>query len=393
MATITRRFTLPHIETPKHIQHLNLIRDVEEKNGAIKKDPHQDAFEITLPVKEMLLLISRHGLQKTLSKPTPVRKRKTINGKKIKLSKATSSDLDELHELEQLCFDKKNRISKKALKDRLNHSDVFIARDHQGKIIGMVSGRAIKRTTAELSNIMRSTTSDTPRPNWFGNAYYLENIAVHPNWRHAGIATELMNWIENAAIDRKSTSAIGHAISPNEPEKHLFIQKGGYTPHPLHASLGDQTRNKIRLPRQLLIWKPLARGREKAELEDWHTKAREAMQALTTHLNPEHLNNLAYGLAMKYPDKIRRELSRLKTSDKHARAAANLMAEALIDYHGVDALKRKAKFGIIRSRQETGRNRLKQKISNTLYSALRNNNEVKELMKTTEEIPKGRVIG
>ena len=119
----------------------------------------------------------------------------------MKIIKMVQCHVPQIAELEKLCFNdpwSENSIASE-LDNRL--SCWLIASDDE-KVVGYVGSQTVLGETDMM------------------------NIAVHPDYRKQGVATDLINALIEALKERNSHSLMLEVRSSNEPAKSLYLKMG-----------------------------------------------------------------------------------------------------------------------------------------------------------------------
>ena len=119
----------------------------------------------------------------------------------MKIIKMAQCHVPQIAELEKLCFNdpwSENSIASE-LDNRL--SCWLIASDDE-KVVGYVGSQTVLGETDMM------------------------NIAVHPDYRKQGVATDLINALIEALKERNSHSLMLEVRSSNEPAKSLYLKMG-----------------------------------------------------------------------------------------------------------------------------------------------------------------------
>ncbi len=119
----------------------------------------------------------------------------------MKIIKMAQCHVPQIAELEKLCFNdpwSENSIASE-LDNRL--SCWLIASDEE-KVVGYVGSQTVLGETDMM------------------------NIAVHPDYRKQGVATDLINALIEALKERNSHSLMLEVRSSNEPAKSLYLKMG-----------------------------------------------------------------------------------------------------------------------------------------------------------------------
>ena len=121
----------------------------------------------------------------------------------IVISFATASDLDDLHEIESLCFLEGNAASKEAFLYRLeNFPSWFFKATISGKIIGFINGCSSRQRFITDDLFKTDMPYDEKAEN-----FLIFGLAVHPEFRNRSAAKKLMNTALEFARARKKRRA------------------------------------------------------------------------------------------------------------------------------------------------------------------------------------------
>ena len=113
------------------------------------------------------------------------------------IRKANLDDLEQIAELEQLCFPESEAATKEILRNRLDkYSEYFFVLTLSGKIVSMVNGMV-----TEQADLIDDMYCDESLHNDSGKWQMIFGVDTHPNYRKKGLATAVLNaFIENARI-------------------------------------------------------------------------------------------------------------------------------------------------------------------------------------------------
>ena len=140
------------------------------------------------------------------------------------IRKADLNDLEEIAELEQLCFPEKEAASKDIFKKRLDkYSEYFFVLTLSGKIVSMVNGMVTEQ--ADLIDEMYCNES---LHNDNGKWQMIFGVDTQPNYRKKGLAAVVMNaFIDNARIEgRKGVVLTCKESLISYYEKFGFVSEG-----------------------------------------------------------------------------------------------------------------------------------------------------------------------
>lgn len=147
----------------------------------------------------------------------------------IVIFNAEISDIEELHEIEHLCFSGEKAATYEAFEYRLKNSQKwFFKATVDGKIVGLIDGAC--------SNQKYITDDLYDKDGGFdenGENLLLFGLAVHPDYRHRGVAHKLMKHILQKAMENGKKRA-----SLTCKEKLIpFYESFGYTNHGISESV------------------------------------------------------------------------------------------------------------------------------------------------------------
>ena len=140
------------------------------------------------------------------------------------IRKADLKDLEEIAELEQLCFPESEAASKDIFKKSLDkYSEYFFVLTLSGKIVSMVNGMVTEQ--ADLIDEMYCNES---LHNDSGKWQMIFGVDTHPNYRKKGLAAVVMNaFIDNARIEgRKGVVLTCKENLISYYEKFGFVSEG-----------------------------------------------------------------------------------------------------------------------------------------------------------------------
>lgn len=140
------------------------------------------------------------------------------------IRKADLNDLEEIAELEQLCFPESEAASKDIFKKRLDkYSEYFFVLTLSGKIVSMVNGMV-----TEQADLIDDMYCDESLHNDSGKWQMIFGVDTHPNYRKKGLAAVVMNaFIDNARIEgRKGVVLTCKENLISYYEKFGFVSEG-----------------------------------------------------------------------------------------------------------------------------------------------------------------------
>lgn len=152
----------------------------------------------------------------------------------IIITNAGIEDLDEISELESVCFPPNKAASKQAFEYRLNHYPLwFLVARHNGKIVGLIDGAPSDKDYITDDVYLPGGEYDDN-----GKTVLVFGLEVHPDYQGKGIARRLMKcMLEKAADNGKSRASL------TCKEKLIAFYKNlGYKNHGISRSvIGDVT--------------------------------------------------------------------------------------------------------------------------------------------------------
>lgn len=144
--------------------------------------------------------------------------------REIEFTGADENDLDEITELEKICFSEDKAASKAAFEYRLqNFPQWFITARYNGKIVGFINAAPTDKDYI---------TDDVYLPGGYfktsGKSIFVYGLVVHPEYRKRGIADRLLNEIFKNAKSTGKTRVVLTCIEGLIPfyESHGFKQSG-----------------------------------------------------------------------------------------------------------------------------------------------------------------------
>ena len=116
--------------------------------------------------------------------------------RKFEIMRAEKTDVDELAAVEAICFPAAEAATRESFAARLDAFGewFFVAKDEDGKIIGLINGMATDE--ASIADEMFEDAS-LHKPN--GRVQTVFGLDVLPGWRHNGVASALMGAFVDAA--------------------------------------------------------------------------------------------------------------------------------------------------------------------------------------------------
>ncbi len=155
-----------------------------------------------------------------------------VFGDEIIISNASADDIDELHEIEKLSFSSEKAASREAFGYRLNSfPQWFFKAEYKGRIVGLIDGSPSKQKYITDDLYEEDGGFDEN-----GENLLIFGLAVHPEFRHKGIAHKLMGHILNKAREKGKKR-----VSLTCKEKLIHFYEGfGYSNHGISESVkGD----------------------------------------------------------------------------------------------------------------------------------------------------------
>ena len=116
--------------------------------------------------------------------------------RKFEIMRAEKTDVDELAAVEAICFPAAEAATRESFAARLDAFGewFFVAKDEDGKIIGLINGMATDEES--IADEMFEDAS-LHKPN--GRVQTVFGLDVLPSWRHNGVAGALMGAFVDAA--------------------------------------------------------------------------------------------------------------------------------------------------------------------------------------------------
>lgn len=110
----------------------------------------------------------------------------------ITIRKVNINDLDPVAKVEAECFPQAEAAAKSSLKERIKTfpESFFVAEIDNEEIIGFINGCVINGTVI-YDKLYKDSTLHVPE----GDYQTIFGLDVVPNYRHKGIATQLMNYM------------------------------------------------------------------------------------------------------------------------------------------------------------------------------------------------------
>lgn len=155
-------------------------------------------------------------------------------------TKATINDLEEISNIESICFPIKEAATKKQIENRIKaYSDYFYILKENSKIISFING-IISNEKDLTDNMYEDTTIHNKNDNW----YFIFGVDTHPSYQHKGNAIKLMNYVIE---DLKRQNKLGIVLTCKK-ELITFYEQFGYKNEGISNSThGDVTWYQMRL--------------------------------------------------------------------------------------------------------------------------------------------------
>lgn len=156
------------------------------------------------------------------------------------IRKANLDDLEQIFELERMCFPETEAATKDILKKRLEkYSDYFFVLLISERIVSMVNGMI-----TDEPDLLDEMYSDESLHNTNGEWQMIFGVDTHPQYRNQGFATDILNaFINNARIEKRKGLVL-------TCKKNLisFYEKFGFVSEGRSDSMhGDVTWYQMRL--------------------------------------------------------------------------------------------------------------------------------------------------
>lgn len=156
------------------------------------------------------------------------------------ITKATIKDLEELYNIESLCFPINEAASKETIEKRLNtFNDYFYILKKDNKIVSFING-----ILSNEKNLIDKMYEDSSYHNINNKWYIIFGVDTLPNYQHQGYAKQLMNYVIN---DLKKQNKIGIILTCKK-ELITFYEQFGYKNEGISNSThGNVTWYQMRL--------------------------------------------------------------------------------------------------------------------------------------------------
>ncbi|MGN1090563.1 MAG: GNAT family N-acetyltransferase, partial [Huintestinicola sp.] len=145
------------------------------------------------------------------------------------ISNASADEIKELHEIERLSFSAEQAASYEAFEYRLkNYPQWFFKAEYKGRIVGLIDGSSSDRKY--ITDDLYKSGGDFDEN---GENLLVFGLAVHPDFRHLGIAHKLMEHILRIAAERgkkRVSLTCKEALIP-------FYESFGYSNHGVSGSV------------------------------------------------------------------------------------------------------------------------------------------------------------
>ncbi|KEF37932.1 acetyltransferase [Schinkia azotoformans MEV2011] len=114
----------------------------------------------------------------------------------FKIRNAKMDDLQDVVDIENLCFIKTEAATKEAFIKRIQYTpdSFFVAEDENGKIVGIVNGPVIENEF--ITDDLFSKSKENPKS---GGHQSVLGLAVTPQYQKRGISSMLLTHLENEA--------------------------------------------------------------------------------------------------------------------------------------------------------------------------------------------------
>src|SRR3989338_5107044 len=184
----------------------------------------------------------------------------------IEIKPATLRNLDELHELEKLCFeDPALRSEREEFERRIKTCEVFKAVDKKtGRIVGAFFSSS--KRFEEFRRLYENPVPTTKKPPLFSEHHFFIDLIVHPEFRKRGVGSALMQKGMEIARKANKTKVFFVAVSP---ENFPWFEELGYV---LHEPTFDPKKKKR------IYWAPVAIGRTERYNKLWYEGLNSTLQ-------------------------------------------------------------------------------------------------------------------
>lgn len=137
-------------------------------------------------------------------------------------------DLQEVVEIENLCFVKTEAATKEAFIKRIQYtSDSFFVAEEDGEIVGIVNGPVIEKEF--ITDDLFRESKENPKS---GGHQSVLGLAVNPQYQKRGIAAALLTHLEKEAKEKNRVT-----VTLTCKEKYVsFYEKLGYVNRGLSES-------------------------------------------------------------------------------------------------------------------------------------------------------------
>lgn len=156
------------------------------------------------------------------------------------ITKATIKDLDEIANIEKICFPKKEAATKEQIEKRIkSYNDYFYILKENNEIISFING--IISNNKNLTDEMYENTSiHKKNEDW----YFIFGVDTLPKYQHKGYAKKMMNYVID---DLKRQNKKGIVLTCKK-ELITFYEQFGYINEGISESIhGNVTWYQMRL--------------------------------------------------------------------------------------------------------------------------------------------------
>lgn len=156
------------------------------------------------------------------------------------IRKANLDDLEQISELEKICFPKSEAATKDILKKRLGkYSDYFFVLVISGQIVSMVNGMVTDET-----DLLDEMYSDESLHNVNGEWQMIFGVDTHPEYRNNGLAAAVLKAFINNARNEKRRGVV---LTCKEKLIHYY-EKFGFVNEGISGSVhGNTTWYQMRI--------------------------------------------------------------------------------------------------------------------------------------------------
>lgn len=163
-----------------------------------------------------------------------------MGGKEMEIRQVKKEDLDEIVNIENMGFTKAQAGTEEQYNDRIDKlSDTFLVAQKQDEIVGFIVGPVVNEKYVE-----DWMYEQTPKNLKQGGNQIIFTVAVHEDYRHQGIGSQLLKAIEDLARANQRKTISLTCLE----DKISFYEKNGFKNHGIAASThgGDIWYNMVK---------------------------------------------------------------------------------------------------------------------------------------------------